>query len=198
MRVAASQVAFIAPHSNEKGEHMKQLSIAICCTTLLAACSSTPDSRDGAPAASASHPAAANTQPRSSAPAASTAASQKAGGDAIAASAPGENSVYFDYDSTAVKDRYRQVVSGHARYLSNARATRVTVQGNADERGSREYNLALGQRRAEAVKDHLELLGVPEERIEAISFGEEKPRSEAPTEAGYAENRRADIVYANR
>ena len=111
---------------------------------------------------------------------------------------PRANSVYFDYDSTVVKAEYRPVVAGHARHLSAKAATKIRVEGNTDERGSREYNLALGQQRADAVKQQLTLQGVPAERIETISFGEEKLRSNDETEAAHAENRRADIVYAGR
>jgi len=127
------------------------------------------------------------------------AASQTTGQSATATAAvPTKSSVYFEYDSSAVNEQYRPLVTDHARYLSAHGATHVRVEGNADERGSREYNLALGQRRAEAVKGQLQLLGVPAARIEAISFGEEKPRSDAAEESAYAENRRADIVHAKR
>jgi peptidoglycan-associated lipoprotein len=108
-----------------------------------------------------------------------------------------KRSVYFDYDSFAVKDDYRGMIEAHAGYLNSHRKARIIVQGNADERGSREYNLALGQKRAEAVRKALALLGVTEEQLEAISFGEEKPRAVGTSEQDYAENRRADIVYGD-
>jgi peptidoglycan-associated lipoprotein len=104
-------------------------------------------------------------------------------------------SVYFDYDSNVVKEEFKPLVSSHAGYLSKNRNRRVTVQGNTDERGSREYNLALGQRRADAVKQMMTLLGAPGGQIETVSFGEEKPRQQGSTEQAFAENRRADIVY---
>ncbi|MBT9591303.1 MAG: peptidoglycan-associated lipoprotein Pal [Thiobacillus sp.] len=106
-------------------------------------------------------------------------------------------SVYFDYDQFAVKAEYRAMLEAHAGYLLSKRDARVILQGNADERGSREYNLALGQKRAEAVRKALAVLGVSEAQIEAVSFGEEKPRKEGETEEAYAENRRADVVYAD-
>ncbi len=108
-----------------------------------------------------------------------------------------KRSIYFDFDSYVVRDEYRSVVEAHAAYLNGNRSARVIVQGNADERGSREYNLALGQKRAEAVRKSLSVLGVPESQLEAISFGEEKPRSSGSSEQDYAENRRADIVYGD-
>jgi peptidoglycan-associated lipoprotein len=104
-------------------------------------------------------------------------------------------SVYFDYDSNVVKDEFKPLVSAHAKHLSTARTEKVTIQGNTDERGSREYNLALGQRRADAVKQMMTLLGAPASQIETVSFGEEKPRAQGSNEQAYAENRRADIVY---
>lgn len=106
-------------------------------------------------------------------------------------------SIFFDYDRYVVKDEYRPVLEAHAGYLLSKRDARVILQGNADERGSREYNLALGQKRAEAVRKALAVLGVSDAQMEAVSFGEEKPRNEAGTETAHAENRRTDVVYAD-
>ena len=108
-----------------------------------------------------------------------------------------KRSVHFDFDSYVVKDEYRPMLEAHAGYLAAKRDARVILQGNADERGSREYNLALGQKRAEAVRKALAVLGVSDAQMEAISFGEEKPRNEADTEEAYAENRRTDVVYGD-
>jgi peptidoglycan-associated lipoprotein len=108
-----------------------------------------------------------------------------------------KRSIHFDFDSYVVKDEYRPMLEAHAGYLMSKRDARVILQGNADERGSREYNLALGQKRAEAVRKALAVLGVSDAQMEAISFGEEKPRNEADTEAAYAENRRTDVVYGD-
>jgi peptidoglycan-associated lipoprotein len=106
-----------------------------------------------------------------------------------------KRSVYFDYDSTVVKDEFKPLVTAHAKYLSDNRNRKIVVQGNTDERGSREYNIALGQRRADSVKKMMLLLGVRDNQIETVSFGEEKPRANGSDEAAYAENRRSDIVY---
>jgi peptidoglycan-associated lipoprotein len=108
-----------------------------------------------------------------------------------------KRSIHFDFDSFVVKDEYRPMLEAHAGYLVSKRDARVILQGNADDRGSREYNLALGQKRAEAVRKVLAVLGVSDAQMEAISFGEEKPRNEASTEAAYAENRRTDVVYGD-
>jgi peptidoglycan-associated lipoprotein len=107
-----------------------------------------------------------------------------------------KRSVYFDYDSFVVKDEFRPLVEAHARYLVANRGTRMIIQGNTDERGSREYNIALGQKRADAVKRTMTLLGAQEAQIESVSFGKEKPKNPGHDESAWAENRRADIVYA--
>jgi peptidoglycan-associated lipoprotein len=107
-----------------------------------------------------------------------------------------KRSVYFDFDSNAVKDEYRPLIQAHSRYLaSDKRDGRIRIEGNCDERGSREYNLALGQRRAESVKKMMTVLGVGDNRIETISYGEEKPVAPGHDEAAWAQNRRADIKY---
>lgn len=106
-----------------------------------------------------------------------------------------QRSVYFDFNSYTIADQYRSVVEMHANYLRSNPQRMVRVEGNADARGGSEYNLALGQRRSDAVARMMGLLGVNSSQIEAISFGKERPKALGNTEADYAENRRADIVY---
>ena len=106
-----------------------------------------------------------------------------------------KRSVFFDFDQYVIKDEFKSLLEAHGRFLSANGKIKVLIQGNADERGSREYNLALGQKRAEAVKKTLLLLGAKEEQVEAVSLGEEKPRCTEQTEACWAENRRGDILY---
>lgn len=106
-----------------------------------------------------------------------------------------KRSIYFDYDSFIVKDEFKPVVDAHAKYLTANKGRKIVIQGNTDERGGREYNLALGQKRAEAVRKSLSLLGVPDSQMEAVSFGKEKPKAIGSDEAAWAENRRSDIVY---
>lgn len=103
-------------------------------------------------------------------------------------------SVYFDFDSFAVKPEYQNTVSAFANYMKVDANARLKVEGNADERGTTEYNLALGQKRAEAVRKSLGALGVAANRVEATSNGEEKPRAKGSNEAAWAENRRADLI----
>ncbi|MFO7190268.1 MAG: peptidoglycan-associated lipoprotein Pal [Pseudomonadota bacterium] len=104
-------------------------------------------------------------------------------------------SVYFDFDSDAIKPEFAPVVEAHARYLRDNPNRKVRIEGHADERGSREYNIGLGQRRADAIKSRMTLLGASASQIETISYGEEKPRCTEKTESCYAENRRGDLVY---
>ena len=106
-----------------------------------------------------------------------------------------KRSVYFDFDSYVVKDEFKPVIEAHSQYLIKNADRKVVIQGNTDERGGSEYNLALGQKRAEAVRRALNLLGVPDAQIEAVSFGKEKPKATGSNEAAWAENRRADIAY---
>ncbi len=106
-----------------------------------------------------------------------------------------KRSVYFDYDSFLIKDEFKPLLEAHAKYLEAHKDRHVIVQGNTDQRGGSEYNLALGQKRAEAVTKALSLLGVPESQMEAVSLGKEKPKATGNDEASWAENRRADIVY---
>ena len=103
--------------------------------------------------------------------------------------------IYFDFDSFTVKPEYQSVLEGHSRYLKASSARKVMLEGHTDERGGREYNLALGQKRAEAVRRSLSSLGVPDTQMEAVSLGKEKPKATGHDEAAWAENRRADITY---
>lgn len=106
-----------------------------------------------------------------------------------------QRSIYYDYDSYSVKNEYRSLVIAHAHYLRDNPNIQMILQGNTDERGSREYNLALGQRRADGVKDIMTLAGARESQIEAVSLGEEKPRAHGSNESAWSENRRTDIIY---
>jgi peptidoglycan-associated lipoprotein len=104
-------------------------------------------------------------------------------------------SVYFDFDSYVVKDEFTPVIQTNSKFLSAKKGQTAKIQGNTDERGTAEYNLALGQKRAEAVRKSLATMGVPESQMEAVSLGKEKPKAEGHDEAAWAQNRRADIVY---
>jgi peptidoglycan-associated lipoprotein len=103
--------------------------------------------------------------------------------------------VYFDFDSFALKDEYRPTVDAYAKALSADRKKRVAIEGHTDERGGREYNLALGQKRAEVVARAMTLLGATDAQVEAVSFGKERPAVQGSDEAAWAKNRRAELNY---
>ena len=103
--------------------------------------------------------------------------------------------IYFDYDASEVRREYQAAVEAHARFLANNPTTAITLEGHADERGSREYNLALGERRANAVRRYVVLLGASAEQLRSVSYGEERPVSEAHDDAAWALNRRVEIIY---
>jgi peptidoglycan-associated lipoprotein len=104
------------------------------------------------------------------------------------------HTVYFDFDSFVVKDEFRPIIEANAKALAADRRKHVAVEGHTDERGGREYNLALGQKRAEAVAKSMTLLGANDNQIEAVSFGEERPAVQGTDEAAWAKNRRAEIM----
>jgi peptidoglycan-associated lipoprotein len=106
-----------------------------------------------------------------------------------------KRSVYYDYDSYSIKEEYVPIIDAHAKLLMQHTDTKIKVEGNCDDRGSREYNLALGQRRADSVKRAMVLLGVADKQIETVSFGAEKPVAFGADEESWAKNRRSDIVY---
>lgn len=105
--------------------------------------------------------------------------------------------IYFDFDSDAVKAEFRPLIEAHAKYLLANSGAKVILQGNTDERGTREYNLSLGQRRSVSVKKALNLLGVSDAQIETVSYGEEKATTGCANDDCYKTNRRADIAYEN-
>jgi len=110
-----------------------------------------------------------------------------------AAALPASRIVYFDFDSFAIKDEFRPLIEANAKVLTTVKTKRVAIEGHTDERGGREYNLALGQKRAEAVARAMALMGVGETQMEAVSFGKERPAAQGSDEAAWAKNRRAEL-----
>ena len=176
-----------------------RLTLSLLAAGLLAACSSAP-STDGQGAA---------VEDRSSANASGVGGSGvttvNADGRTPGAAYPelkdpknilSKRSVLFDYDSYVIKDQYRPLVEAHAKFLVSHPKVKMLIQGNTDERGSREYNLALGQKRADAVKKALGLLGVSEGQLESVSLGEEKPSCSDSGESCWAAHRRGDMLYS--
>ena len=171
---------------------MKKLIISVLLVNLLAACASdkpkeTTESTS-APATAASTPTPEVTTPASAADVSSDPLNDP---NSVLA----KRSVYFVYDAAAVQDADKPVVMAHAKYLSQRPERKVRLIGNADERGSNEYNLALGQRRADSVKKMLVLGGAKDSQIETVSYGEEKPKAVGHDEAAWAQNRRVDFLY---
>ena len=167
---------------------MKKLVIPALLSLILAACSSTGTDT------------ASQVEDRSSAGVTTVTAGSPSGSGIAALTDPNnilsKRSVFFDFDSYVIKSEAKPLVEAHARFLVQNPQMRMLIQGNTDERGSREYNLALGQKRADVVKQALMLLGAKEAQIESVSLGEEKPRCEDRTETCYAENRRGDMLYS--
>ena len=173
--------------------------IGVLAALALAACSTTPKQEGGAP-----------VDERTPTTAAPGAATSGAGQGSVAGTAnqarpgnplkdPGsilsKRSVYFDFDAYAIKDDYKSLLEAHAKYLQANRGAHMTVEGNTDERGSREYNIALGQRRADAAKRMMLLFGATDSQIDTVSFGKEKPKNPGHDESAWAENRRDDLAY---
>ena len=177
---------------------MKRLLLGVLILGMVAACSSTPKKEEGA-AVEDRKPGAGESVERPGVKPAET----KPLTEKPFAGSPlkdpnnilSKRSVYFDFDSNLVKDEYKPIVSAHARYLQQNSGASMRIEGNTDERGSREYNVALGQRRADGVKKLLLLLGAREDQVEAVSLGEEKPKAQGNSEEAYAQNRRCDILY---
>jgi len=182
---------------------MRKWIIGALVVAALAGCSST-GTQDAAPVEE--RPPAEGTAPTTGATTSGASTAGVSGTAAGATAGPNahkdpksilaKRSVYFDYDQFVIKDEYKATVEAHAKYLQANRGLRIIVQGNTDERGTREYNIALGQKRADAVKKLMMVLGASEAQIETVSFGKEKPRMEGHDESSWAENRRGDIVYA--
>jgi peptidoglycan-associated lipoprotein len=177
---------------------MKKLIISIVLINLLAACASEKPKQ---PVAAEPTPVVAETAPVVVAPTPVTAevsAPVTAAVDALndANSILSKRIMHFPFDIDAVQDADKPAIQAHAKYLSEHADRKVRIEGNADERGSNEYNLALGQRRANSVKKMLMLGGAKASQLDSISYGEEKPKAVGHNEAAWAQNRTADLIYA--
>ena len=172
---------------------MRKILLAATMTIVLAGCQSTPEAEK--PAGVEDRTPGAGTTP----PAASTkpVAPTTLGGNPLKdpSSILSKRTIYFDFDRDDIKAEFVPVVEAHGKYLRENRGAKMLIQGNADERGSREYNLALGQRRSEAVKKRLMVLGATETQIESVSLGEEKPACVEHDEGCWYKNRRGDMLY---
>jgi peptidoglycan-associated lipoprotein len=181
---------------------MRNVWIAAVFVAVLAGCASTPEEQEAAGVEDrkpGAKPPTAQSQPIQQGGVAGVDLTSKPGARSILTdpnSPLSKRSIYFDYDRYDVKDEFRPLVELHARYLRDNQQMKMLIQGNTDERGSREYNLALGQKRSEAIKRMMLLMGAKEDQIEAVSLGEEKPKAQGSTEEAWAQNRRGDILYS--
>ncbi|WP_341677939.1 peptidoglycan-associated lipoprotein Pal [Niveibacterium sp. SC-1] len=169
----------------------KKLLLPTLLALALAACSSTTSEKP-APVETKPAPSTTETKP---APAPEAKAVDPLAAVKDPSNILSKRSVFFDFDKFDVKSDYQALVQAHGKFLAANPTVKILIQGNTDERGSREYNLALGQKRADAVKKSLGLSGATEAQIESVSLGEEKPRATGSSEEAYTENRRADILY---
>src|SRR3954453_10866262 len=169
----------------------------IACAVLLGACATTSDEqKPGAQAPVESKPSAVESKPVAKVEAPKPTASSPFAALKDPSNILSKRSVYFDYDKFEVKDEYRKLVEAHAKFLRENPSAKMLIQGNADDRGSREYNVGLGQRRSDSVKKMLTLLGAREDQIESVSLGEEKPVCTDATEGCWSKNRRGDMLYS--
>jgi peptidoglycan-associated lipoprotein len=164
---------------------------ALAAAALIAGCA-TQATQDNAPASGAQSAARSTPAP---APAPAPQSTLRAGSAGDVKTMPAKRSIYYEYDKAEITPEGKKLIEAHAEYLRAHPATKVVVEGNADERGSAEYNVALGQRRADGVSKIMTLLGVGPDRIETVSFGKEKPKASGHNESSWSENRRSDIVY---
>lgn len=187
---------------------MNRIILAAAFAALLAGCQSQPTTQSAAPVEDRA--ASSATAPGSGASTAGAGSSGVAG-SAQGATRPGgafggdplrdpanilsKRVVYFDFDSFIVRDEFRPLIEAHGRFLASNRNLRMVIQGNTDERGSREYNIALAERRSQAVRRALMLQGAADGQLTTVSYGEERPATEGADEAAYEKNRRVEIVY---
>jgi peptidoglycan-associated lipoprotein len=170
---------------------LSRLSFTLIAVAALAACSSTPiDTKAPVSTAQPTLPSGPSGGPATSSVATVTIDPLDDPKGALSG-----RSVYFAYDDFSVDPKYQPLIQAHGQYIGSHGAAQIRIEGNTDERGSREYNLALGDKRAQIVAKQLVLMGAKQAQIEAVSYGEERPKADGHDEAAYAENRRADIRY---
>ncbi len=169
-----------------------KLFVAAISLAVLAGCATKPEQKAGSSGAAS----ASSSAPSASSSSVATPKSADANARDLARKriSSVEPAVYFDFNKFDIKPEFHNTVSAYGNYLAVMKESKILVEGNADERGTVEYNLALGQKRAEAVSIALQAIGANANNIEAISNGEEKPRNKAKSEAAFAENRRADLI----
>ena len=182
--------------------NLTSIFMSIAAATLMAACTTTPEDQQQTPApVQDSKPGAVKPgAPVTTKPVAPVDLTGKPGAAPVDARVKqgvlARRSIYYDLDQFDIKDEYRGLVEAHAKFLRENPTARVLIQGNTDERGSREYNVSLGQRRSDGVKKMMVLLGARENQIESVSLGEEKPQADGQAEEAWSKNRRSDILHS--
>ena len=171
---------------------MKRLMLALGMAALLAACTSTPLDT---PPVEDKKGTAVQTAGAGSGDQSKVTGVNLTNTESDLAGPKGDRIVYFDFDSYVIKPEFQAIIENHARFIKANKGRKVSIEGHTDEQGGREYNLALGQRRSEAVRKALGLLGVNDSQLEAVSFGKEKPAALGHDDAAMAKNRRAEITY---
>ena len=169
---------------------MKKALFSALALALMYGCASTPETKPAEPQAAPAQPPAA--PPSSAVQPVQPGTVQ---GESLKDGTLGKRSVYYDLDKYDIKAEFRPLLQAHGKYLAEHRNAKMLVQGNCDERGSREYNIALGQRRSEGVKRMLVLMGAADSQVEPVSLGEEKPRCTEHSEGCWSQNRRSDMLY---
>ena len=176
---------------------MKRVYLSLIFASLLSACASDPAKtqtsvpvEDRTQTSQAQKPSTAPVDTRPLTPSVQTANPLKDPNNVLS-----KRSVFYDLDSFDVKPEYKPMIEAHGRYLADNPKVKILLQGNTDDRGSREYNLSLGSKRAVGVRKMLSVLGAKEDQVEAVSFGEEKPRADCAEESCWSQNRRTDLVY---
>jgi peptidoglycan-associated lipoprotein len=175
------------------------IALMMAVALLGAACKSKPPVAETPAPASETVVSAANPNAQSNGVATVNAGSSTSSNGALGPDGPlgSQRVIYFDFDSSDIRNEYVDVIAAHGRFLAANSAVRVRLEGHTDERGSREYNIGLGERRAQTVRRALALQGVQESQITTVSYGEERPAASGSDENAYSKNRRVEIVYIN-
>lgn len=179
----------------------KIAALLTCLAAVLAGCSSTPKANVADAAGTTKSTPTAQTDTRSApAPLASSSVTPVAIPEYLdpKSAIASNRSVYFDFDDFSIKSEFTPLIEQHGKFLSSHPAVAIKIEGNADERGSAEYNLALGQKRADAVAKALKIYGLKDAQVEPISWGKEKPKAQGHDESAWSQNRRADVAYPTK
>lgn len=199
MSIANQEIAILKTNVNTK--ILKKIAVLIIPAFVLWGCESTPEQVEDTGAGSTAQSTTDSGATASGTDTGSGSTAKPMAQDTSSSQADdmlSKNIVYFDFDKNDVKDDFKGIIQAHANYLSNNPSAKMTVEGNADERGTREYNIGLGERRANAVRQLLVLQGASSSQVDVISYGEERPAVIGHDESAWSKNRRAELIYSSR